>query len=195
MLVPAMPFLIILSTAEIVNILDKKVDSIFKPIAIFIVTILLILTHNRKFIKELTFKQKPHDVEYNELNTKYALYLKDITYPQARVGVFWAGTIPYYSQRDGVDFLGKSDKYIAQLEPYIASRQKPSSGLIFYPGHGKYDLKYTILTLQPDVIERADWGHEAIYNNPNFNYKKVSYKGVNYLVKKSSANIRWETVN
>jgi hypothetical protein len=62
------------------------------------------------------------------------------------VATFWAGAIPYFSQRHAIDILGKSDPHIAREVQPVLSRDFP-------PGHGKFDLQYSLRTLQADVLD------------------------------------------
>ena len=50
----------------------------------------------------------------DERMTKLGLLIRDHTTPDATIAVYWAGAIPYFSQRQSYDLLGKSDKYIAK---------------------------------------------------------------------------------
>mgnify|MGYP000626811945 CR=1 FL=1 len=51
------------------------------------------------------------------LNIEIGKEIKNFTTSEASIGVFWAGNIAYYSERKMVDFLGKSDSYIAKNKP------------------------------------------------------------------------------
>lgn len=70
------------------------------------------------------------------------LLIRENTEPDAVVAHFWAGACAYFSERRGVDFLGKCDPVIAREE------SKPG---LEKPGHTKYDFDHS-LALQPDVI-------------------------------------------
>lgn len=200
--VPIMPLLFILASAGIVEsvhyLFGKK---IFRKIkreslmwgACFLVVIGVSYVHNNRFIGQMIFRESIFSVEYNAINTNFALRLKEISKPNASVGVIWAGAIPYYSERDGIDFLGKSDKYIAGLKPDLTVFTSVY-GMKTLPGHNKYDLKYSILNLQPDVIERADWANQSVYTHPDFNYETIKYKGATLHVRKNSENIYWEKI-
>lgn len=73
----------------------------------------------------------------------YGLVIRDSTTPSATVAVMWAGASPYYSGRDSIDLLGKSDVKIA----HEASQPVP-----FYPGHTKWDYAWSIGHLRPDLV-------------------------------------------
>ncbi|MDG2051296.1 MAG: hypothetical protein P8M78_14155 [Myxococcota bacterium] len=83
----------------------------------------------------------PQLLDYNRNNYFFARYLKRYTDPSTTVGVYWAGVPVYFSQRRGIDFLGKSDSHIARLE---VDR--------FKPGHSKWDWDYVLLELRPDIM-------------------------------------------
>jgi hypothetical protein len=74
---------------------------------------------------------------------KYGLALRDATRPGATIAVTAAGAVPYFSHRPGVDLLGKSDSHVANSDPHPVS---------FLPGHTKWDYRYSILELNPDVV-------------------------------------------
>ena len=67
---------------------------------------------------------------------------RENTFPGAKIGVFWAGATVYFSERIGIDLLGKCDRNIAHEDA------KPG---LMKPGHNKYDFEYS-LALKPDVI-------------------------------------------
>jgi len=97
--------------------------------------------------------------------TRYALALRDATAPEAMIAVHSAGAIPYLSERDAVDLLGKVDPKVAHGPP------KP---VPFRPGHNKWDYMHSIGDLRPDVVAqlwiRSDrdlcalrgWGYRQI---------------------------------
>lgn len=201
-LVPSMPFIFILAASTLIHLgntlvaripFKKRVSDVMLSLLCIILALGAVYSVNSRFLKQMWFSEGIYQVEYNEDNVLYALNLKEFTKPSAVVGVFWAGAIPYYSERDGIDFLGKSDKYIARLKPDVSGTIS-SSGMKSIPGHNKYDLRYTILTLHPDIIQRADWGNQTMYLDPLFKYKTVTYKGVDYLIHEKSMNIYWEKV-
>jgi hypothetical protein len=63
--------------------------------------------------------------------------------PTTTIGVFWAGSIPYFSNLQPVDFLGKLDSHIANLPV------DPLKGLI--SGHNKWDFEHS-LSMRPEII-------------------------------------------
>ena len=108
------------------------------------------------------------------LNTQIGIELKNFTSQDAKIGVLWAGNIGYYSDRELIDFLGKSDKYIAKSSPirYLNEFQKYNFS-DFDPGHNKWDFEYSIGTLNPDIILRT-WDDQKFYNQLEKNsYEKI----------------------
>jgi len=70
------------------------------------------------------------------------LMIQANTRPDAKVAHFWAGAAAYFSQRRGIDLLGKCDPVIARMAARPGLRT---------PGHNKYDFGHS-LGLEPDVI-------------------------------------------
>jgi hypothetical protein len=114
-----------------------------------------------------------------------------VTTPDATVGVFWAGTIPYYSGRSAVDFLGKSDQYIASL-PADYDHGLPGARLVSVPGHNKYDLDYSIKQLQPTYIQDLDWGGDDLSAWAGTRYRIVRYRGLMLFLLRDSPDVLWE---
>ncbi len=81
-------------------------------------------------------------IRSDQLQTERGLTIKDLTAANARIAVSYAGAPIYYSERPGIDLLGKSDSTIAQLSPKGD----------FYPGHNKWEYAYSISTQLPDVV-------------------------------------------
>lgn len=105
----------------------------------------------------------------NQDNVWLAHAVQDATAPDAVVACFWGGTVPYFTGRPAVDFLGKMDPHIARLPP-DATGAVSWDGMRSVPGHNKYDLDWTIATYRPDVIAEAQvrWGRQRIDEDPTF---------------------------
>ncbi len=86
---------------------------------------------------------------------RYGVLLERVSAPGASVAVVWAGGPTYFARRAGVDLLGKNDPYIARL-PYHA-------GVHFRPGHGKWDVAYTVKHDLPDLVAQL-WFTNAAEN-------------------------------
>jgi len=72
------------------------------------------------------------------------LQIREQTPVDTRIGVMAAGAVPYYARRFAIDMLGKSDPVIAHSPPIDPS--------VFYPGHSKWDYRYSLGELRPDLI-------------------------------------------
>lgn len=114
--------------------------------------LLVMLVINRPFFGEWP-RGPVASVADNQLNVERGLVVRQITMPDARVAVFWAGAIPYFSQRTGIDLLGKSDPVIAH--------QRTVDPEIFLPGHNKYNVEHSIGHLQPDLFIPVVGGYLA----------------------------------
>ncbi len=93
---------------------------------------------------------------------KLGVHINKNTEKSTVVAVHAAGQIPYYSDRNTLDLLGKSDSYIAKLLPATK----------FRPGHNKWNYKYSIGKLQPDLIA-DEWGKSRQYLSTQKNYKEL----------------------
>jgi hypothetical protein len=93
------------------------------------------------------------------------LALRDSTPPDAEIATFAAGNIVYFSERPGVDLLGKADPVVA--------RRDPAPGQPFRPGHNKMDFEHSLGKLRPAVVVQpprgpadlcrlAAWGYEQV---------------------------------
>ena len=159
-------------------------------IAIF--TISGIFLANSSFITEIFFLEKPPHNIANEENVNAAIAINELTSQNASVGVFWAGSIPYYSGREAVDFLGKSDRYIANLLPDPSISWHGMDGV---PGHDKYDLNYSIKVLKPTYVQGFKWGTQDLTSYANDHYEKINYKGTRLFLAKNSPLVFWEKLD
>ena len=103
-------------------------------------------------------------VRDDEIMVRKGLAIRAASPPEARIGVIWAGAIPYFSRRPAIDLFGKSDPVIAHLAP----------GPVFLPGHDKWDFAYSIGERRPDLVVLAwnitpddgrrlvEWGYENV---------------------------------
>jgi hypothetical protein len=193
-LAPGMPFLLLLfisSCAEMLSFLR------FKPSAIVSLLILLALIlpglyrMDARFIREMSLQELPFDQQAAHKHVETAIAINEVTKESATIGVFWAGTLPYYVDRKAIDFLGKSDPGIASLPP-------DTSGLIAWdgmnsvPGHNKYDLTYSIQTLQPTYVDDLKWGSQDLTRWGNEHYVLVRYQKIWLYLLKDSPDVYWD---
>jgi hypothetical protein len=83
------------------------------------------------------------DVDGDERMVRFALALREVTAPDAHVAVVAAGSLIYFSERPGLDLLGKSDERIARTQVRDEDAQ---------PGHQKWDYDISILGDRPEVV-------------------------------------------
>jgi hypothetical protein len=110
------------------------------------------------------------------------------------VGVWYAGSLPYFIERRAIDFLGKSDRYIAHL-PADTSGAVAWAGMNSVLGHNKYDLNYSIKTLKPTYVQSLKWRAQNLSEWSEGRYIKVEYKGIRLLLLKDSPAVLWNTLN
>ncbi len=157
------------------------------------VLFLIVITGlNWRFMTEIRTFQ-PYQANYNRDNCERAIAISMLTRPEASVGVFWAGAIPYYTGRPAVDFLGKCDAVIARLAPSTSQpKRKHHMGMFTLPGHNKYDLNYSIKKLMPDYVQGGFYIYEQdIRNWARNHYVSVSTGRVGLSFKKDSPNVLW----
>jgi len=197
---PVMPLILILFVHEILLIVatfSKAFQPYFlqRPIIhkaylpILLVFLMLVQT-NLPFLEQIVFKIKPFQTLDNQRNVNNAIILERLTTAEATLGVSWAGSIPYYTGRISIDFLGKNDKYIARLNPDLS--EPAWHGMRGVPGHNKYDLNYSIKLKQPTYVETFDaWGQQDISAWAENKYVEVKYKGIRLFFHKDSQAVRW----
>jgi hypothetical protein len=104
-------------------------------------------------------------------------------YPaNTKIAVLFAGIIPYFTDFRSIDLLGKNDKYISHLPMPV------SEGLIrfidFMPGHLKWDYKYSVGVLKPDLILQKWTGSEKIDSILQNDYERRNIDGFHIYIHK-----------
>lgn len=97
-----------------------------------------------------TFQKKLPLRDGAERFTRVGLALSRVVDPQAIIAVVTAGCVPYYSDLESIDLLGKNDPIVAEGPMRINSSLFDIGN--FRPGHNKWDYEYSIGQLKPDVI-------------------------------------------
>lgn len=161
-------------------------------IALVVVTGIVVI--NSYFLPEVLFLERPFYTSANQHNVNIAIALNEVTTPDATAGVFWAGAIPYFAERDGIDFLGKSDRYIAHLPPDLSGKVG-LGGMKSPPGHNKYDLDYSIKQLLPTHVQDFKWGRQDLTAWSKTMYVEVNYKGVQLFLLKDSPYVLWQKID
>jgi arabinofuranosyltransferase len=140
---------------------------------------------NAPFVAEARLREPPYLVRENRKNAQLAVDLAAVVTPAARLGLVAAGVTGYYSDNEIVDFLGKTDPYVAHLQPDL---RFGFHGLSTVPGHNKYDLEYSIVKLRPDFVQVDSWGRQSVRPFVNKHYRRVG----NLLLLRGSPNVRWD---
>ncbi len=101
-------------------------------------------------------------------NVDIGLLIAKNTSPDSRIADSMAGSVFYYSDRYGIDLLGKTDPYIARLAAVPGAT---------VPGHNKWDLAYSLNRLKPDIVVapvKYPVQEEALHQPPLGNWKFIS---------------------
>jgi hypothetical protein len=154
----------------------------------------VLLSINSRFLPEIAMIRDFANVPINEERVNIALTIERFTTPDATVGVFDAGAIPYYTGRPAIDFLGKADRHIARLAPDPSGFPKMLhfGNKIDNPGHNKYDLEYSIKELRPTYARDFVWGGQNVLDWAKSEYVMVNYKDVRVNFLKGSEEVRWD---
>jgi hypothetical protein len=149
--------------------------------------------HGPQALGEWLLVTRPLLVLDNQYSVKMARLLNKITKDQAKIAVVYAGAIPYFSGRDSIDLLGKTDERIAHED----MRRSSWKYIGFYPGHLKWNYSHSIGELKPDVIAQLWdlWGSSK-EAKPYLEgvYTEVEIDGLSLYVRNGSNNIRWSEI-
>ena len=138
---------------------------------------LVVVAEDASFGREVLLAREPFGVPEVQQQVEAAVRLTRLCTPAASVGVFHAGTVPYYTGLRAVDFLGKTDVQVARRAPNLKGA----------PGHNKTDLRYSIGERRPDYVEDFRWGPDEA---PSDDYQRVGF----LWLRRNSPNIRWDLV-
>lgn len=112
--------------------------------------------------------------------------------PKGKAAVLWAGGPIYYSKRGGIDLLGKNDKLVANEGP----NRSVAPGVwnsAFYPGHNKWNYKYSIGILKPDMVAQY-WGDISETEFTNWGYKECDFNNSKFWLLSKSNQINWANI-
>jgi len=194
---PTIPMLIVLAIDGAALLSEKLIvaeaplgRNSQKVVLCSMVMLWALFTLNDKFLDEQCLLRNPFDVDGNIENVNVAYALKKCTTADATVGVFWAGSIPFYSERYAVDFLGKCDKQVARLKPDLTGAVA-WAGMRSVPGHNKYNLNYSILEKRPTYVQNFNtrWGNLSEYGSNN--YVRVECDGAKLWLLRDSPSVKW----
>lgn len=140
-------------------------------------------------LREWLLMDSPLHVEDHKEKIEEAFLVKRITNPNARVAVAWGGIPIYFSERQGVDLLGKNDRKIAR-EPM----KEISSFHQFTPGHLKRDYAWSIGKLKPDLVAELTRSPEEAEPFLEEAYQPFITDRFHMYILKDSPNILWDEV-
>lgn len=203
---PTMPLLIMLFVFAAYEFIpkqlgdkEKNIFSFFRQqalVPLVVIGCILIFANrseNSAFLKEMVLKWKPYQSDIAADNVNMALILSQITTLDATVGVYWAGSIPFYLDRKAIDFFGKSDKYISHLPPDM-SGSRGWNGMNSVPGHNKYDLQYSLVKLQPTFVPGFSMGLQDFSEWGAIHYQKVNIGSYSFLLKREAKEVIWDSI-
>ncbi|MBL8078034.1 MAG: hypothetical protein JNM55_08745 [Anaerolineales bacterium] len=193
---PTMPFVFVLLVStceEILNLTSIKPPGLIYPFLLIAITLAGLYKADSRFLKEMSMQELPFDVEVAHKNIESAIAINEITKETASIGVFRAGVLPYYVNQTAIDFLGKSDPYIANLPPDTSGTMS-WDGMNSVPGHNKYDLTYSIQTLLPTYVDDLKWGTQDLTEWGKEHYVLVRYNKTWLWLLKDSPDVYWDKV-
>jgi len=151
--------------------------------------LLLIKAQN---LREFLMLAPPPQTAENVEMIEQGLLVSRVTDLDATIGLIWAGTIPYFSRRDGIDFLGKTDPKVAHQQSHI--RPKFFWWLEFWPGHNKWDYAYSIGERAPDVVMQLWSPDPATLALLVSRYEQVRLDGFTWYLRRDSTHINHEAL-
>jgi len=152
-----------------------------------------LVTANARFLPEMSFRERPYQVADNEINVNTSVALQLFTAPEATLAVMWAGALPYYAGRTGIDCLGKCDRQIASLPPDL-SGEAGGAKTVTTPGHNKYDLNFSIVARRPTYVQRFAWAGQNLSPWAQRHYLRVQYQGVQLYLSRRSPHVLWNEI-
>ncbi len=158
-------------------------------VALTLAGLLILSTSTKATAREMLLLDPPDQSGHLD-HLKWALTLEEITDRDATLAVAWAGIIPYFADRTGVDLLGRCDATIAHEPMHL----DPKGG--FHPGHMKWDYDYSIGQLKPDVIvELFRPTPDEVQRDIDPSYSYVPIDGELMFLRVDSPHIKWEEVD
>jgi hypothetical protein len=215
-IVVVMPLFFILFASAIDKTIDlyrqRPVGNSHRYLSKVLLIVFLILgqfafnaTNKRDDFAPWLLTNPPFEVEGLKANLDMGLLIEKITFPEAKIALTWAGTVPYFIDRNYIDLLGKNDRRIARTlmhrfedtEPLFSNNFLKSPKTFFYPGHLKWDFDYSISQLKPDVIMQI-WGNQdevfRLLEKDYISLKAFNVKEFQIILRKDSPHINWQAL-
>jgi arabinofuranosyltransferase len=158
--------------------------------AMILPVVFVIVTANALNLSELLLIRQPPEIDYNRVLVYDAVLIRATTRPAAKIAVVCAGIIPYFADRFAIDLLGMNDRKVAHEPMHVATGWRRF--VDFYPGHLKWDYRYSIDQLQPDLVQVLPVPAEQ----PNLahDYVTVNLPGYGWYGRTGSANVLWDRI-
>ena len=172
---PALPLLFVLAAQGAGLLAARRGPRWLAPATL----VLALAVANGPFLPEAFLARYPYLVQYVQWYVRIGVTLERVCTPDATVGVFGAGAVPYYSGLYGIDFYGKADARVARRPPNL---RMPI-------GHNKTDLAYSIGERRPDYVEGFSWGtDDARFAAPDYEHIGDLY------IRRGSPRVRWDLI-
>jgi hypothetical protein len=157
-------------------------------VALSLLSIIILGSSSKATAREMLLLDPPDETGHLD-HLKWALTLDQLTDRNAKVAVTWAGIIPYFADRSGVDLLGRCNATIAHEPMHL----DPKGG--FYPGHMKWDYDYSIGRLKPDVVvELFRPTQEEVHRDLDPSYTYATIDGQLMFFRGDSNHVLWDQV-
>ncbi len=135
----------------------------------------------------------PWGTDANIRNVRWARLIDTMTTPDAVIGVYYAGAMPYFTPRTYVDFLGKCDRHIARLPVQIPWTENHR----VMPGHFKWSWPYALGRRKPDLIPENEGRY--IHYARDYQEHYIQCRALDdpkekttFMVRKDSTRVHWE---
>lgn len=182
----AMPLFMIL-TARAIDLACRNRNRWASAIAFGAATAGVLALINAQNFREFLMLAVPPQTGENAEMAEQALLVDRVTDSDATLGLVWAGTIPYFSRRPGIDLLGKNDRIVAHQQPHV--RPKYFWWMEFWPGHNKWDYAYSIGQQAPDVLMQIWSPDPATLALLASRYEPVELDGFTWYLRRASPHI------
>ena len=146
-------------------------------------------------LREWLLLSRPLYAHENQIMVERAQAVRAATRPEATIAVLWAGIPPYFMHRNTIDLLGKNDKIIARGPMQLPTKTTGLAPfLFFHPGHLKWNYRYAIGQLQPDVVMQLDERLPQARAFLDAAYRESRVSGHTFYLRRNSPHILWNRV-
>jgi len=152
--------------------------------------------------KDWLLQEPPFEVWGIKSKIKLGLEISKISNKKTIIAEVAAGVMPYFFEHKYIDLLGKNDKFIAKSKMRLFEKNKNlfkynntlgSKYSFFYPGHLKWNYRYSLGRFKPDIIVDL-WGNKKEALPFLRGYSILYINKVRLIVKNKSRNIYWHKI-